>query len=181
PRGARKDLVGRALDLLLGWFFRLFNAVFRRSVHGYTRLVGRALRASAVVLVLYGGLLGLTFVGFNGIPGLNRLPRDWGPKALHEKWGSLDPANGLPAGYIPNQDQGRFYIAVQLPDAASLQRTQQVVNRIQKLVQPLGGIAHTTGIAGMSFTLNANGSNFGQFFVSFSSFDKPPDPSLPPT
>src|SRR5205823_3786626 len=112
PRGARKDLPGRLLDLLLGWFFRLFNAAFRSSSHGYTRLVGRALRASAVVLVLYGGLLGLACMGFQGVPGLNRLPRERVPSWLHEKWGSWDPANGLPAGYIPNQDQGRFYIAV---------------------------------------------------------------------
>jgi multidrug efflux pump len=189
PRGAKKDLFGRLLDLLFGWFFRLFNWAFRHSTRLYTGLVGRALRYSAVVLVLYGGLLGLTYIGFNGVPGLASVPQDklpgwlhknahaaWGPLSL--SWGSFDPSNGIPVGYIPNQDQGRFYIAVQLPDASSLQRTQQVINRIQKAVQPLGGILHTTGIAGQSFTLNANGSNFGNFFVTFKEFDKRTDPSL---
>src|SRR5207244_82348 len=88
PRGAPKDLPGRALDLCLGWFFRLFNWGFRRSTSVYLRLVGLALRGSAIVLVIYGGLLVLTW------------------------WTSAQ----LPSGYIPNQDQGRFYVAVQLPD-----------------------------------------------------------------
>jgi multidrug efflux pump len=176
PRGARKDPLGRLLDLLLGWFFRLFNWCFRRGVRGYTGLVGRSLRGSAVVLVLYGGLLALVYVGFKGVPGL---PKGFLPAhRLAEKWGSLDLTGGLPLGYIPNQDQGRFYIAIQLPDAASLERTQKVINHVQKLVQPQGGVVHTTGIAGMSFTFNANGSNFGQFFVSFADFDQRRDPSL---
>jgi multidrug efflux pump len=153
PRGARKDKLGRLLDAMLGWFFRLFNAGFRKSTGAYTGMVGRLLRASGIVLAIYGGLLGLTW------------------------WTS----SKLPSGYIPNQDQGRFYIAVQLPDAASLERTQAMADKIQELVQPLGGIAHVTEIAGQSFTLNANGSNFGQFFVSFDEFDKRRDPSLSAT
>src|SRR6202051_526508 len=61
PRGAKKDPFGRLLDLTLGWFFRLFNWTFRRGINLYTGIVGRALRASAVVLVVYGGLLLLTW------------------------------------------------------------------------------------------------------------------------
>jgi multidrug efflux pump subunit AcrB len=152
-RGAKKDLFGRLLDFFLGWFFRLFNWTFRRGTALYTGVVGLALRGSVIVLVLYGGLLALTW------------------------WTS----NQLPLGYIPNQDQGRFYIAVQLPDAASLERTQKAVDHIRELVQPLEGIGHTTEIAGQSFTLNANGSNFGQFFVTFDPFDKRLDPSLSAT
>jgi multidrug efflux pump subunit AcrB len=213
PRGAKKDLLGRLLDLCLGWFFRGFNWLFRRGSGAYIGLVGLALRGSAVVLVVYGGLLGLTW------------------------WTSAQ----LPAGYIPNQDQGRFYVAVQLPDAASLERTQKVVNHIEdivwrftltedyldgirrdgvpkdvvsKLEKLLGqkfasgedyarklsaeltreewqeyqvkllnranpnGVSHTTGIAGQSFTLNANGSNFAQFFITLKEFDKRRDPSM---
>ncbi|HZT81156.1 MAG TPA: efflux RND transporter permease subunit, partial [Gemmataceae bacterium] len=144
PCGAKKDLVGRLLDLVLGWFFRLFNGAFRRGTGLYARVVGLSLRGSALILVLYAGLLALTW------------------------WTSTQ----LPRGYIPNQDQGRFYIAVQMPDAASMQQTQRVTDRIQELVQPLPGVQHTTEIAGQSFTLNANGSNFGQFFVSFQDFDE---------
>jgi multidrug efflux pump len=154
PRlGAKKDIPGWLLDVSLGWLFRSFNWSFRRGTTIYTRVVGLALRGSAIVLIVYGGLLALTW------------------------WTSTQ----LPSGYIPNQDQGRFYITVQLPDAASLERTQQVVNHIRQLVQPMEGIAHVTGVAGQSFTLNANGSNFGNFFVSFKPFDERRDPSLSST
>ncbi|HEX4590900.1 MAG TPA: efflux RND transporter permease subunit, partial [Gemmataceae bacterium] len=149
-RGQRKDALGRLLDTLLGWFFRGFNKVFRRSTDGYIGAVSRLLRLGAVVMTVYGGLLVLTW------------------------WTS----EHLPTGYIPNQDQGRFYLAIQLPDAASTERTQAVVDRVQQLVQPLPGIAHITGIAGMSFTYNANGSNFAQFFIAFDDFDKRQDPSM---
>ena len=148
--GAKKDLLGRVLDFLLGWFFRAFNWCFRWTTGIYTALVGIGLRGSAIVLVVYSGLLVLTW------------------------WISAK----LPVGYIPNQDQGRFYIAVQLPDAASLERTQKVINHINGVVLPMNGIVHTTGIAGQSFTLNANGSNFGNFFVTLDEFDKRHDPSM---
>ena len=150
PRGAEKDWLGRLLDALLGWFFTMFNWTFRRGTNAYAGLVSRALRGSAVILGVYGGLLLLTW------------------------WTSAQ----LPIGYIPNGDQGRFYVAVQLPDGASLERTQKVVDRVNDLVMPLDGIVHTTGIAGQSFTLNANGSNFGQFFITLEDFDKRRDPSM---
>jgi multidrug efflux pump len=148
--GARKDILGRTLDFLLGWFFRAFNWCFRWGAGIYTSIVGVGLRGSAIVLVVYSGLLVLTW------------------------WISAK----LPVGYIPNQDQGRFYIAVQLPDAASLERTQKVIDHINNVVMPMNGIVHTTGIAGQSFTLNANGSNFGNFFVTLDEFDKRHDPSM---
>jgi multidrug efflux pump len=153
PHGARNDIPGRLLDALLGWFFRLFNWSFRHSTSIYIRVVSLALRGSVIVLAVYGGLLALTW------------------------WTSTR----LPTGYIPNQDQGRFYITLQLPDAASLERTQQVVDRITQLVQPLPGIAHVTGVAGQSFTLNASGSNLGNFFVTLQPFDERRDPSLTAT
>ena len=185
PHGAKRDPIGRTLHFVLGWFFRLFNFSFRQMTRGYTGLVGRMVRYSAVVLLLYLGLVCLTGVGFTGVPGYNfvlsRLPKNDFTERLSWKLGSFDPANGLPVGYIPNQDQGRFYISVQLPDAASLERTQDVVDRIQRKVQELAGVVYVTEIAGQSFTLNANGSNFGQFFVGFSPFDERRDPSLTAT
>ena len=155
PRGAKKDWLGRLLDFTLGWFFALFNWVFRRGTQGYLRVVGLALRGGAIVVVVYGGLLLLTW------------------------WTSTK----LPSGYIPNQDQGRFYVAVQLPDGASLERTQKVVDRIGEIFYPPQaneefGVVHTTGIAGQSFTLNANGANFGQFFITLDEFAKRRDPKM---
>jgi multidrug efflux pump len=150
PRHARKDLFGRLLDLLLGWFFRLFNWSFRHGTSLYTRLVGLALRGSVVVLVVYGGLLALTGWEFHR----------------------------LPTGYIPTQDLGKLYAAIQLPDSASLERTQEVVDKVAELAQQTPGIAHTIAMTGSSFTLGANGSNFGNIFISLDDFDKRRSPDL---
>jgi multidrug efflux pump len=128
----------------------LLNRLWQRAMRTHPRLAGRGLVGSTVVLLGYGALLVNTWWGFEQ----------------------------LPSGYIPNQDQGRFYIAVQLPDAASLERSQKVIDHIMEVVGKMDGVAHRTGVAGQSFTLNANGSNFGNFFVSFEDFDKRRDPSL---
>ncbi len=150
PRDQKPDILTRVLNFFLGWFFRLFNWTFRKSTAAYTRIVGLALRGSAIVVLVYAGLVGLTY------------------------WTSTQ----LPTGYIPNQDQGRFYIAVQLPDSASLERTQAILDTIAAKVGKMDGIIHVTEIAGQSFTFNANGSNFGQFFVTLDEFDKRKDPAL---
>jgi multidrug efflux pump len=115
-----------------------------RVLGRYSRLASLRLAGSVVVLLAYGGLLLDTLYGFQQ----------------------------LPTGYIPNQDQGRFYIAIQLPDATSTERTQKAVDHIREIVQKEPGVLHTTAIAGQSFTFNANGSNFGQFFISFESFER---------
>jgi multidrug efflux pump len=145
-RSERKDLLGRLLDLVLGWFFRLFNWGFRRTTGLYTRVVGLALRGSAVVLLLYVALLVLTW------------------------WTSTR----LPVGYIPVQDQSRLYAAIQLPDSASLERTQAVADRVSEIAAQTPGVAHTLAVAGQSFTLGANGSNFGNLFITLDDFDARP-------
>jgi multidrug efflux pump len=150
PRGARKDLLGRLLDLLLGWFFRLFNWTFRRTTSAYTRAVHLALRGSAVVLVVYGGLVVLTWWGFGH----------------------------LPTGYIPVQDIGKLYAAIQLPDSASLERTAEVVDQVTRMAHETEGVEHTIAIVGSSFTLSANGSNFGNLFISLKGFDERRSPEL---
>src|SRR5262249_31229282 len=109
-----------------------------------------ALRGSVVMLLAYGVLVVNTWWGYRQ----------------------------LPTGYVPNQDQGRFCIAVQLPDAASLERTQAVMDRIAEVVRHIEGVAYMTQVAGQSFALNANGSNFGNFFCVFDKFENRRDPSL---
>jgi multidrug efflux pump len=144
PRHARRDLVGRVIHGLLGWFFRLFNWTFRRTTSVYTRAVGLALRGSLLVLFVYGGLITLTWFGFTH----------------------------LPTGYIPTQDQGKLYVAVQLPDAASHERAEAVMDRIGGIVMKTPGVMHTTEIVGQSFTLGANGSNFGNCFCTLEDFKR---------
>ena len=144
PHGARRDPLAWLLDKLLGRFFALFNRGFQAATQAYVRTVSRLLRMSALVLLLYGGLLYLTYWSFGRAP----------------------------QGFIPLQDQGWLLVNVQLPDAASVQRTQEVMRRIEQIVRRTPGVAHTISVSGQSILLNANGSNYGSMFVILQPFEK---------
>jgi multidrug efflux pump len=83
-----------------------------------------------------------------------------------------------PTGFIPDQDQGRLIINVQLPDAASLQRTRDAMAQVEAITRQTPGVAHTTGIAGMPFVMGGNSSNFGSMFVILEPFEKRRTPAL---
>ncbi len=89
----------RPVNAVLGWLFRGFNRLFDGLTHLYGWSVGKLLRISVVVLFLYGWLLVITYQTFQRAP----------------------------TGFIPQQDQGRLIVNVQLPDSASLQRTKEAV------------------------------------------------------
>jgi multidrug efflux pump len=143
PRKQQRDPLTLLLNVLLGWFFKAFNWTFNISTAAYARVVGGLVRVSVLVLFVYGGLLYLTYWGFTRVPG----------------------------GFIPSQDKGYAVINVQLPDAASLQRTQEVLRRVEAIVRAAPGVKHTVGIAGQSFLLNVNGSNFASMFAVFEEFE----------
>jgi len=126
-----------------GWLvFGVFNAAFRVCLGLYTRTVARLLRVCLLVLVVYGGLLGLTMWGFGQ----------------------------LPRGFIPSQDMGYLLMGVQLPDSASDERTRAVMDQTQDVVLSAKGISHGSAFAGQSFALGASGSNFGTMFVLLDPF-----------
>ncbi|MFL5339170.1 MAG: efflux RND transporter permease subunit [Gemmataceae bacterium] len=144
PRHTHRDLVTRAFDLVLGWFFRLFNAVFGAGTSAYAWVVGKFLRMNLLVLLVYAGLLVLTY------------------------WTFLK----APTGFVPQQDQGRILVSVQLPDAASLERTQAAIQQAEQIARDTPGVAHTFTISGMSFVQSANGPNFGSMFVILDPFEQ---------
>jgi multidrug efflux pump len=150
PRHAHRDPLSWVLNLLLGWFFKLFNMGFSLSIAGYTRAVGKLLRVSVLVLVVYGGLLYLTVWGFGR----------------------------MPTGFIPNQDQGFLYVVVQLPDSSSLERTEEVMARADQIIRGTKGVAHAIRVCGMSFVMQANGSHLGTMFVVLDPFDDRREPEL---
>src|SRR5579883_457230 len=150
PPTAARDPFQRTLDLLLGWIFKPFNALFAFSTRGYTAVVGKMLRVSALVLLLYAGLLGLT-------------------------WWSLKT---LPKGFIPQQDKGRVMVNIQLPDAASTERTTAVLMQAIDVALKTPGVAHAFAVGGNSLLLNATCSNFGTLFVVLKPFDERHDPQL---
>ncbi len=143
-------ILARPLNALLGGFFRAFNAGFSRATGGYVRLVGRTLRVSAPALLVYGGLLALTYYGFAAAP----------------------------KGFIPPQDKGYLLVNVQLPDSASVQRTDQVMRQIEEIALKTPGVRHTVAVAGQSILLNANAPNFGAMFVMLDDFHRRTDPGL---
>jgi multidrug efflux pump len=150
PHDARSDPLTRLLDLLLGWFFRMFNAAFGAGTAFYAWLVGGLLRASLVVLLAYGGLLVLTYWEFKHAP----------------------------TGFIPQQDKGYLLLSVQLPDSASVERTQRVMARIETLARGTPGVEHTVGISGQSLILNANAPNLGSMYVLLKEFAQRQGPGL---
>jgi len=143
-------LVIRPVNAVLGWLFRGFNRLFDRVTGLYGWAVGKLLRVSALVLLVYGGLLALTYWTFQRAP----------------------------TGFIPQQDQGRLIVNVQLPDSASLQRAQEVMAQVDRITRDTPGVAHAVGIAGLSFLMQANGSNFGSMFIVLKPFDERQAPGL---
>jgi multidrug efflux pump len=137
-------LLGRPVNFLLGWLFRWFDRGFEYSTGAYTRAVGGLLRVSLVALLLYGGLLGLTWWGFTHTP----------------------------TGFIPAQDKGYLLVNVQLPDAASATRTRDIVERIEDVALHTRGVKHTVAISGQSILLGANASNFGALYLMLDDFEK---------
>jgi multidrug efflux pump len=142
PHGAKKDWLTRLLDLAFGWFFKGFNAVFNTTTSVYAGAVRHCVRASAIGLLIYAGLLYATYYGFTTVP----------------------------VGFIPDQDKGYLLVNVQLPDSASLERTQKVMDRVDKIARETEGVKNTIVITGQSILANANGSNFGSMYIVLKEF-----------
>jgi len=141
-------IVGRLLagltNAVIGRGFHWFNVGFNHVTNAYTRAVGLTLRVSAFVVLIYAGLLCLTY------------------------WGVVH----TPSGFIPMQDKGYLLVNVQLPDAASLERTEKVMRRIEEIAKKNTGVEHTVAIAGQSILLGANSPNFGAMYVMLKDFDQ---------
>ncbi len=181
--------VSRPFNWILGVFFGLFNRGFQATAGGYARVVGMMLRVNVLVLLFYGGMLGVTYYGYAGFP------KDW-RESIHERAQLASTAGkqdswtqkvdrfldtneiakgivqftGVPRGFIPSQDMGYMLVNIQLPDSASLERTKAVISKINKISHDMPGINATVGIAGQSLLLNAYGSNFGTMFITLKEF-----------
>src|SRR5262249_28248135 len=81
-------------------------------------------------------------------------------------------------GFIPQQDKGYLLVNIQLPDSASLQRTERVMRDLEKMAHAVPGVSHTVAIGGQSVLLNANAPNFGSMFVMLDELPKRLQPQL---
>jgi multidrug efflux pump subunit AcrB len=86
--------------------------------------------------------------------------------------------SNLPTGFIPQQDKGYLIASIQLPDAASAERTREAVDKLAKVALETPGVRHTNAVAGNSFVLSAYGSNFGSMFIILDNFPERADPTL---
>src|SRR5262249_12304910 len=84
----------------------------------------------------------------------------------------------IPTGFVPLQDKGYLVANIQLPDSASLERTVEVTDVVEKISLETPGVAHTVAIPGTSFVLNANASNYANIFVILKPFHQRRDPAL---
>ncbi len=145
---APKDGFSRLLDLLFGaWLFRPFNRFFDRASHGYVGTVRHVLRGSAIGLVIYAGLMVLTWMGFSSTP----------------------------TGFVPQQDKQYLVAFAQLPDAATLDRSDAVIRKMSDIALKNPNVESTVAFPGLSINGFTNSPNSGIVFVTLKPFEDRPN------
>ena len=148
---APKDGFSKLLNRLFGgWLFAPFNRLFERASHGYVGTVKRVLRGSSVALLVYAGLMGLTYLGFATTP----------------------------TGFVPGQDKQYLVAFAQLPDAATLDRTEAVMKEMSDIAGKHPGVENTIAFPGLSINGFTNSPNSGIVFVALKDFDQRKDESM---
>jgi hydrophobe/amphiphile efflux-1 (HAE1) family protein len=138
PHGANPDKLSRLMHRVFGPVFSRFNRGFARAGESYSGALNLTLRRTGLALALYGGLIGLTWLGFSSVP----------------------------AGFIPDQDKQYLIAVAQLPPAASLDRSEAVTRRIAEIALHQPGVAHAVQFAGMSVNGNTASSSAALIFFT---------------
>jgi hydrophobe/amphiphile efflux-1 (HAE1) family protein len=141
---APPDRFSRLLNSMFGWLFRPFNRFFARASNGYVGTVTRVLRAGSIALFVYAGLLGLTWLGF-----------------AH-----------TPTGFVPPQDKQYLVAYAQLPDAATLDRTESVIRRMSATALATPGVESVPAFPGLSINGFTNATNAGIAFTPLKPFEQ---------
>lgn len=149
-RGEQKDGVTRFLDLILGPFFRAFNFTFKRGSRGYGRGVGGVLSRKTIAIAIYLVLLGGTAFMFNRVP----------------------------AGFVPSQDKQYLVAFAQLPNGATLDRTEAVIRQMSGIALKEPGVEGAVAFPGLSINGFINSSSAGIVFVTLKPFDQRRTPNL---
>ncbi|HEV7446136.1 MAG TPA: efflux RND transporter permease subunit, partial [Steroidobacteraceae bacterium] len=144
PHGAKKDFLTRIMDRVFGRFFARFNKGFERAGNAYSRSTTSIVRRTGIALVVYGGLIALTYFGFGAVPG----------------------------GFIPDQDKQYIIAIAQLPPAATLDRTDDVIRRIGEIGMKQPGVSHAVQFSGMSVNGFTPSSSAGIVFFPLDDFEK---------
>jgi len=142
--GAPPDRLTRVLNALLGGIFRPFNRYFGRFSQGYVHNVGRVLRAGGIAFFVYGGLIALTYLGFATTP----------------------------TGFVPQQDKQYLVAFAQLPDAATLDRTEAVIRSMSDVALKSPGVQSAVAFPGLSINGFTNSPSSGIVFVTLKPFEE---------
>src|SRR5215210_1266774 len=143
-REAPPDRLTRLLDRSLGWLFRPFNRVFTRGSQRYGAAVACILRRGGIALAVYAGLVALTVFGFNKVP----------------------------HGFVPTQDKQYLVAFAQLPDAATLDRTEKVIREMADIGMKQPGVENAVQFPGLSINGFVNAPNAGIVFFPLKPFDE---------
>jgi len=139
-----KDRLTRGIDRAFGWLFRPFNRLFHRGSERYVGGVKRIVGKGKLALVVYAGLIALTWFGFSHVP----------------------------TGFVPGQDKQYLVAFAQLPDAASLDRSEDVIQRMGEIALKQPGVEHAVSFPGLSINGFTNSTNSGIVFVTLKPFEE---------
>ena len=128
----------------LAWFFRKFNRGFARVTNGYVGFSGVLIRKAAISLLFLAGIAALAvFIG-----------------------------GKLPGSFLPEEDFGYVFVSMQLPDAASLQRTSEAARKVEKIIMSTPGVQGCTSVIGLSLLSRVQNTYSGFFFVTEKPWDE---------
>jgi len=140
----KKDFFQRTIDFLFGWFFKPFNWVFRRGADSYSGGVVNVLNHKSVMLGVYALLIGSALFLFHIVP----------------------------AGFVPPQDKQYLVSFAQLPNGATLDRTEQVIRQMSDIALKNPNVESAVAFPGLSINGFTNSSNSGIVFETLKPFDQ---------
>jgi hydrophobe/amphiphile efflux-1 (HAE1) family protein len=144
PHGAKPDVLTRVMDKVFGGFFKRFNRGFIAAGNGYSRTVTLTVRRSGIALIVYAGLIALTYFGFNAVPG----------------------------GFVPEQDKQYVIAIAQLPPAATVDRSDEVTREIGEIGMKTPGVSGAVQFTGMSVNGFVPSSSSSLVFFPLDDFEK---------
>lgn len=133
-----------------GFLFDWFNKSFDSSANKYMGVIKRIVRKSSMTLVLFGIMLAFTLFIFSSVPG----------------------------GFIPDEDQGYFFVQCELPDGATLNRSDEITSRVIDIIKSTPGVSDVISISGYSILDSLNINNMSCCFVALDDWGDRSEPSL---
>ncbi len=137
PHGAKKDALGRAIERVVGRPFAAFNRVFKRFGDRYSGGIGGTIGRAPRLLIIYAALIVVTIIGFRAVQG----------------------------GYIPTQDKQYLFAVLQLPEAATIDRTDAVMRRMGEIAMEVPGVENVVQFPGLNAVHFVATPNVGVMFI----------------